>query len=104
MNETNIEYNNPNKKIVLNIMEQSTSPDGIAIKIKDYIKSATFSSIDEIDDSLLIFKEGILDSMGLVSLFSFMEEEFKIQITDADLVEENFESVNAISNFVSQRL
>jgi len=42
--------------------------------------------------------------MGLVSLFSFLEEEFSIQISDADLIEENFESVHAISNFVAQRM
>ena len=56
-----------------------------------------------LDDELLIFKEGILDSMGLISLFSFLEQEFNIQITDADLVEENFESVKAITNFVTER-
>ena len=41
--------------------------------------------------------------LGLISLFTFLEQEFNIQITDADLVEENFESVNAITNFVLQR-
>jgi len=77
--------------------------NGISEKIKDYIRSASFSSIDNLDEDLLIFKEGILDSMGLISLFSFLEEEFNIQITDADLVEENFESVKAITEFVLQR-
>lgn len=77
--------------------------NGISEKIREYIKSASFSSVDNLDDELLIFKEGILDSMGLISLFSFLEEEFNIQITDADLVEENFESVKAITQFVLQR-
>jgi acyl carrier protein len=77
--------------------------NGIAEKIKDYIRSASFSNVDNLDNDLLIFKEGILDSMGLISLFTFLEQEFNIQITDADLVEENFESVNAITNFVIQR-
>ncbi len=75
----------------------------ISEKIREYIKAASFSSIDNLDDDLLIFKEGILDSMGLISLFSFLEENFSIQITDADLVEENFESIKAITNFVSER-
>ena len=77
--------------------------NGIAKKIKEYIHSASFNNVDNLDDDLLIFKEGILDSMGLISLFTFLEQEFNIQITDADLVEENFESVNAITNFVLQR-
>ena len=77
--------------------------NGISEKIREYIKSVSFSSVNNLDKNLLIFKEGILDSMGLVSLFSFLEEEFNIQITDADLVEENFESVKAITQFVLQR-
>ncbi len=77
--------------------------NGIAEKIREYIRSASFSNIDNLDDDLLIFKEGILDSMGLISLFTFLEQEFNIQITDADLVEENFESIHAITNFVIQR-
>ena len=77
--------------------------NGITDKIKEYIRSASFSNVDKLDDDLLIFKEGILDSMGLISLFTFLEQEFNIQITDADLLEENFESVNAITNFVLQR-
>ena len=77
--------------------------NGIADKIKEYIRSASFNNVDKLDDDLLIFKEGILDSMGLVSLFTFLQDEFDIQITDADLVEENFESVNAITRFVLQR-
>jgi len=77
--------------------------NGIAEKIRDYIRSASFSNLDNFDDDLLIFKEGVLDSMGLVSLFSFLQDEFNIQITDADLVEENFESVKAITNFVTER-
>ncbi len=76
--------------------------NGIASKLKNYVLKETFSGLKEIDDYLLIFNEGILDSMGLVGLITFLEEEFSIAITDADMVEENFESINAISEFVKK--
>ena len=77
--------------------------NGIATKLKEYVLNATFSDLKEIKDDLLIFKEGILDSMGLVSLISFLEEEFSIKISDADMIEENFESINALTDFVENR-
>ena len=72
-------------------------------KIKDYISKSVFSNINEINNDTLIFKKGILDSMGLVTLISFLEEEFNIQTEDSDLVEENFETINAIAEFVSRK-
>jgi acyl carrier protein len=69
-----------------------------------YVYDNTFANKEKLTDDLLIFTEGFLDSMGLVMLISFLEETFKITTIDSDMVEENFESINAISNFVSRKL
>ncbi len=53
--------------------------------------------------STLIFKEGYFDSMGFMVLISFIEEEFGIKTNDSDLLEENFESINAISEFIIRK-
>jgi acyl carrier protein len=73
-------------------------------KVKAYILQATSASKDSIKDHSLIFKEGYFDSMGFVMLITFLEEEFGAKTVDADLVEENFESINAISDFVIRKL
>ena len=81
------------------------STDTIAIKskVKEYIQQATFVDKDKIKDDSLIFKEGYFDSMGFVVLITFLEENFKIKTTDSDLVEENFESINAITDFIIRK-
>jgi acyl carrier protein len=81
------------------------SPDTISIKtkIKEYIQQATFVEKDKIKDDSLIFKEGYFDSMGFVVLITYLEENFGIKTTDSDLVEENFESINAITDFVMRK-
>jgi acyl carrier protein len=45
-----------------------------------------------------------LDSLGFMSLVSFLDEKYSISIKDTDLVETNFESINAISDFVTRKL
>ena len=42
-----------------------------------------------------------MDSMGFIVLITFLEDEFKIKTVDADLLEENFESINAITGFIA---
>jgi len=73
-------------------------------KVKEYVLNATFSDKSKVDSETMIFREGILDSMGLVTLISFLEEQFGIQTEDTDLIEENFESIHAITEFVATRL
>jgi acyl carrier protein len=72
-------------------------------KIKNYVLQAVYADKEKIKDSTLIFKEGYFDSMGFMVLISFIEEEFGIKTNDSDLVEENFESINAISEFIIRK-
>jgi len=72
-------------------------------KVRNYVLQAVYAEKEKIKDDSLIFKEGYFDSMGFMVLISFIEEEFGIKTTDSDLLEENFESINAISEFVIRK-
>ena len=78
--------------------------DTVKNKVAEHIVSSSFNDKTKLEEDTMIFKEGILDSMGLTTLITFLEEEFGIATQDTDLVEENFESIKAITNFVSQKL
>jgi len=79
-----------------------------SIEIKDMIRQfiieTTYTPADKIKNDTLIFVQGIFDSMGFISLINFIEEKFDIRADDSELLEENFESINAISNFVKRKL
>ena len=72
-------------------------------KVKDFVLDTTFADKAKIADETLIFKNGFIDSMGFVMLITFLEKEFKIPTQDRDLIETNFESINAITNYVMQK-
>ena len=69
-------------------------------KVTSYVIDASFAEKEKIKDETLIFQEGFFDSMGFIMLLSFLEETFEIKSLDTDLVEENFESINAITNYI----
>lgn len=50
------------------------------------------------DEDLL--ELGIIDSLGLMKLISFMEETFAINILDEDVIPENFQSLNSMVRLV----
>lgn len=71
--------------------------------VKQYVLQETFAEKNKIQDDSLIFKEGYFDSMGFIRLITFIEEEFGIKISDEDLTEENFESINAITSYILRK-
>ncbi len=77
--------------------------DNIRKTILEHIQEATFVEKDKIKYDSLIFKEGYFDSMGFVVLITFLEEKFGITAVDEDLTEENFESINSITDFIIRK-
>ena len=53
------------------------------------------------DENLL--SQGIIDSLGILKLVTFLEERFEITTTDEDLVPENFATLTLIRNFVEKK-
>lgn len=81
----------------------TNSSNTIKEKIKTYVLQSAYSGENEIQSSTFIFNEGYFDSMGFVMLISFLEENFGLTVLDDELIEENFESIDAITDFVSRK-
>jgi len=73
-------------------------------KVKSYIHQSVHVDKEKIRSDSLIFKEGYFDSMGFILLITFIEEEFGINTSDDDLIEENFESINAITDYINRKI
>ena len=73
-------------------------------KIRKFVVEESYAEDGKINNDTLIFEQGIMDSMGFISIIGFIEEFFSISPTDSELIEANFESINAISNFVFRKL
>ena len=47
-----------------------------------------------------LFKSGVLDSFALVDFVGVLEAECSIKVPDADVVPANFQTIEAIENYV----
>ena len=80
------------------------SQSEIKNEIKNYIVEASLSDANNIKDDTLIFDDGLLDSMGLLFLIEFLNENYEIEVNDEELNPKNFESINSIISFVETKL
>jgi len=73
-------------------------------QIREFVCKTTFSDPKKVNDATLLFDEGIFDSMGLLNLISFLEEDFSVKVDDSELDATNFGSINAIASFLERKL
>ncbi|MCJ7496650.1 MAG: acyl carrier protein [candidate division Zixibacteria bacterium] len=72
--------------------------------IIDYVKKEFLEedSDMEIKEDTLLISSGIVDSFSMVSLKTFLEKKFKIQIPDTKATPEAFDTVNNIITLLKE--
>lgn len=60
-------------------------------------------SPSELTDDYALLDKGIIDSLGMLDLVGFLEEDLNIEVLDDDLVPENFANIDAIAQLVKAR-
>ena len=68
------------------------------------IDNFLFGDADGLTDEMSFIDEGIIDSTGILELVGYLEETFSIKIEDQELIPENFDSVNNISQYLHRKL
>jgi acyl carrier protein len=76
----------------------------VADKITGFIKEEVVLDTDASLNNDAPLLEGILDSMALMQLVAFLEEEFDIEIDDTEVTAENFRTIGDIERLVGGRL
>lgn len=73
--------------------------------ILDYVAKAIAEAgiTKEVTLQTGLLEEGLLDSIGLVGLIQFLESEFDLQIPEAELTPELFETPASIAAYIAKR-
>lgn len=72
-------------------------------KIIAYLKEEISNEpLDDIDINEDLLGSGIVDSMGMMRLVAYLEKEFQKKISPEDMTVENFQTVQSISDYLTQ--
>ena len=75
-------------------------------RVRDFLveESSWDRPREELTDELPLIENRVLDSMALLRLVAWLESEFGVEITDAEVVPSNFGSIERIGQFVDSKL
>lgn len=80
-------------------MDESNRTEDVARRIRAFINDELlFEDIDVADDTPLL--DDLIDSVGLMELVTFIEQEFELSIDQGEIDQRNFETVGAIAAWV----
>ncbi len=73
-------------------------------KIKNFFVEKKFiKTVDDLNDEDSLLEKGIVDSVGMLDLVGFIENEYSIKIDEDELMPENFDSLKAIQDFITRK-
>jgi acyl carrier protein len=86
-------------------MQPDKPAESVAAAVKIFIgQELVYGDEADFDENADLIERGVIDSMSLLRLVSFLEERYHIEVQDEDLIVDNFCSAHAIEAFVTRRL
>jgi acyl carrier protein len=78
--------------------------DETTTKIKAFIVEEFMPDVspDELEDDFDLLTGGVVDSLGLLKVVAWLEDEFDIGVDDSELGPDSFRTVAAIKAYVDQ--
>ena len=70
--------------------------DDIRSTIREFLSEIVDDWTDSVSNSDNLFSSGLLDSLAIHEMVGFLEDEFDLEFSDADLAVDNFASVDAM--------
>lgn len=67
------------------------------------IDNFLFGDGNKLSSDTPLLEKGIIDSTGVIELVAFIEDNFNVTISDEELVQDNFSSLNAIEKFLQSK-
>jgi acyl carrier protein len=72
--------------------------------IKEFIvENFLFGDGEKLDNDTDFFEQSIIDSTGILELVCFVEETYGLTVSDDEIVQENFSSINNVASFVEKK-
>ena len=77
--------------------------DTLTQDLVDFVEDEVSAGFEPVEPATDLMMTGLVDSLGVVLIVDWLEERLAIQIDPADVVLENFISVEAMVKYVASR-
>jgi acyl carrier protein len=90
----------------VNEKQATRSVDGVRERIRTFVlgELAPGKGVTSVTDDESLVDRGVVDSLGIFQLVSFLEEAFRVRIADEEITQDNFRTIDSIDAFVTTKL
>lgn len=87
------------------VMTQAIELDEIVQTLRDQVEPLLLSAGEPatLDPEYDLLRGGLIDSMGIMEIVAFIDEEFGVDVDDVDIVPENFSSIGDMARYVASK-
>jgi acyl carrier protein len=68
------------------------------------IKNFPTARTRRVSDDEPLIANGIVDSLGILEVVAFLEQEWQVTVSDEELLPENFQSIESLAAYVQRKL
>ena len=90
--------------VTLNMTSSTMDRSEIAARLRTFFETEFPNPGVLLTDTTDLLDEWFVDSLGLVQTVMFIEGEFNISLSRADIDGENFQSISTLTDFITARL
>lgn len=81
---------------------QIITKEQVQQELLEFLCRQFFVDMEDIEIDKSLVDTGIIDSMGLIEIATYIQKEYAFKVTNDDMNRENFGSVIKIVNFISK--
>ena len=78
-------------------------PQTVENSVITYVREKARNPGAQLNANSVLLNSGLLDSIAILDLITFIEKEFGVTLTDQDLVPSNFETIASVVKMVCAR-
>mgnify|MGYP001559322701 CR=1 FL=1 len=78
--------------------------DKIKEDLKKFVLEEFFPKGRQLSDEESLFHSGIIDSLGVIKLTAFLENNFKVIVNPSEVSMDKFNTINEITRFISEKI
>ncbi len=73
--------------------------------VREFIaENFLFRADAEVSNNQSLLESGVIDSTGVLELIAFLEQTYGITVADEEIVPENLDSIDNMTNYLSTKL
>lgn len=71
---------------------------------KFFLDKKFIKSLQDLDNEDSLLEKGVIDSVAMLELVSFLEKKYEIKVEDDELMPENFDTLKSIEEYIKGKL